>query len=174
MPDAWRRRRRPTAPFSLPGWARASVQQLGDILGRQIGAHDQQHRIDADRRHGHEIGADVVRHMFVVSAGAIVVEPFEASMMTLPSGGALATEAAAISPLAPARFSTTTERSSRSPMPGATMQAPEDRSGRRAESPRRGAADDRGNLPPEHEDITAVVGQRQSGDAGKRRRGDEA
>ena len=44
-------------------------------------------------------------------------------MKTLPSGGALATEAAAISPLAPARFSTTTERFSRSPMPGATMRA---------------------------------------------------
>ena len=61
--------------------------------------------------------------MLWLSAGAIVVEPFEASMMTLPSGGALATEAAAISPLAPARFSTTTERFSRSPMPGATMRA---------------------------------------------------
>ena len=58
-----------------------------------------------------------------LSAGATVVEPFEASMKTLPSGGDLATETAAISPLAPARFSTTTERFSRSPMPGAMMRA---------------------------------------------------
>ena len=42
-------------------------------------------------------------------------------MKTLPSGAASATEAAAISPLAPARFSTTTERLSRSAMPGAMM-----------------------------------------------------
>ena len=61
--------------------------------------------------------------MLGLSAGATVVEPFEASMKTLPSGAALATEAAAISPLAPARFSTTTERFSRSAMPGATMRA---------------------------------------------------
>jgi hypothetical protein len=61
--------------------------------------------------------------MLRLSAGATVVEPFEASMMTLPSGADLATEAAAISPLAPARFSTTTERFSRSPIPGATMRA---------------------------------------------------
>ncbi len=61
--------------------------------------------------------------MLGLSAGATVVEPFEASMKTLPSGTALATEAAAISPLAPARFSTTTERFSRSAMPGATMRA---------------------------------------------------
>ena len=55
----------------------------------------------------------------MLSAAATVVEPFDASMKTLPSAGALATEAAAISPLAPARFSTTTLRPSRSPMPGA-------------------------------------------------------
>jgi hypothetical protein len=42
---------------------------------------------------------------------------------TLPSAGALATEAAAISPLAPARFSTTTARPRRSPMPGAIRRA---------------------------------------------------
>src|SRR5215475_6793701 len=40
-------------------------------------------------------------------------------MKTLPSEGDLATEADAISPLAPARFSTTTLRPSRSLMPGA-------------------------------------------------------
>ena len=55
----------------------------------------------------------------MLSAAATVVEPFDASMKTLPSVGALATEAQAISPLAPARFSTTTLRFSRSPMPGA-------------------------------------------------------
>src|SRR4051812_35038259 len=44
-------------------------------------------------------------------------------MKTLPSFGALATEAAAISPLAPARFSTTTVRPSRAAMPGAITRA---------------------------------------------------
>ena len=44
-------------------------------------------------------------------------------MKTLPSGGALATDAAAISPLVPGRLSTTTVRFSRSPMPAATRRA---------------------------------------------------
>ena len=35
-------------------------QESRDILGRQVVAHHQQHGIDADRRDGGEIGADVV------------------------------------------------------------------------------------------------------------------
>ena len=38
-------------------------QKLGDVLGRQVGAHHQQHGIDADRRHRREIDADVVGHV---------------------------------------------------------------------------------------------------------------
>ena len=40
-------------------------QQLGDILGRQVVAHHQQHGIDADRRHGGEVGAHVVGQVAV-------------------------------------------------------------------------------------------------------------
>jgi len=76
----------------------------------------------------------------------MVVEPFDASMKTLPSGAVLATEAAAISPLAPARFSTTTERFSvhRCPAP---RHGRGGRSVRRAGSRRPGAVDDRENPP---------------------------
>jgi hypothetical protein len=82
------------------------------------------HRLEElERQMGGATGAGRGAIEFARPAAGEVVEPFEASMKTLPSGGALATEAAAISPLAPPRFSTTTERFSRSAMPGATMRA---------------------------------------------------
>jgi len=58
-----------------------------------------------------------------LSAGAIVVEPFDPSMMTLPSGGALATEAAASLAVGAGAISTTTVRFKRSPTPGAISRA---------------------------------------------------
>ena len=106
------------APFSLPGvaWASASNSSMfpAGRSGRttsSIGLMPTKATATKSRRTSNA--------MLGVSAGATVVEPFDASMKTLPSGGALATEAAAISPLAPARFSTTTERPSFSAMPGA-------------------------------------------------------
>ena len=102
-------------------------------------------------------------------------------MNTLPSGGALATEAAAISPLAPARFSTTTDRFSRSAMPGATMRASRSlgppggkptmkRSGRSGKSAACARADRRGAAAKGSEESPAIAERRRRRDIGSHAR----
>src|SRR6185503_14361118 len=106
------------APFSLPGRAWASASSSPTFLAGRSGRTTSSIGLMPT-------GATAAKSrrtsngMLGVSAGATVVEPLDASMKTLPSAGALATELAAISPLAPARFSTTTLRPRRWAMPGA-------------------------------------------------------